>query len=64
GEPSQPPSFGINKLVATSYAGVNKGSFYHFFPSKQALVLAVIEAYAQDLQQRWHVAPVGDVFTA
>jgi TetR/AcrR family transcriptional regulator, transcriptional repressor for nem operon len=37
-------------------AGVNKGSFYHFFPSKQALVLAVIETYAQDVQQVWHEA--------
>ena len=37
-------------------AGVNKGSFYHFFPSKQALVLAVIETYAQDVRQVWHEA--------
>ena len=37
-------------------AGVNKGSFYHFFPSKQALVLTVIEAYAEDVQQVWHEA--------
>ncbi len=34
-------------------AGVNKGSFYHFFPSKQALVLAVIEAHTQQMQQGW-----------
>ena len=34
-------------------AGVNKGSFYHFFPSKQALVLAVIEAHTQQLQRGW-----------
>lgn len=31
-------------------AGVNKGSFYHFFPSKQALVLAVIEAHTHQVQ--------------
>jgi TetR/AcrR family transcriptional repressor of nem operon len=34
-------------------AGVNKGSFYHFFPSKQALALAVIEAYTQQMQRGW-----------
>lgn len=37
-------------------AGVNKGSFYHFFPSKQALVLTVIDAYAQYVQQMWEEA--------
>ena len=26
-------------------AGVNKGSFYHFFPSKQDLALAVIDGF-------------------
>lgn len=31
-------------------AGVKKGSFYHFFPSKQALTLAILESFAQDLQ--------------
>ena len=34
-------------------AGVNKGSFYHFFPSKQALTLAVIEAHGQRLRHIW-----------
>lgn len=35
------------------HAGVNKGSFYHFFPSKQALVLAVIDAYGEHIQTLW-----------
>lgn len=29
-------------------ARIQKGSFYHFFPSKQALVLTVIEEFAKD----------------
>ncbi len=28
-------------------AGVNKGSFYHFFPSKKELVLAIIDGHQQ-----------------
>lgn len=31
--------------ICTS-AGVNKGTFYHFFPSKSALVIAAIDEYA------------------
>lgn len=30
-------------------ANVNSGSLYHFFPSKQALLIGVLEQYAQDL---------------
>jgi len=34
------------------HAGVNKGSFYHYFPSKRALVLAMIdEAWEQMTEQ-------------
>lgn len=36
-----------------SRAGVRKGSFYHFFPSKQALVLAVLDAYGHQIQALW-----------
>ena len=31
-------------------AGVNKGTFYHFFPSKADLLVAAIEAYAEDFR--------------
>jgi len=34
---------GVHEI--STQAGVYKGSFYHFFPSKQALVLAVIDTY-------------------
>src|SRR5436189_3315484 len=30
-------------------AQANSGSFYHFFPSKEALLLAVLEAYLEGL---------------
>lgn len=33
-------------------ASVKKGSFYHFFPSKQALTLAVIDEYLLELKER------------
>lgn len=32
-------------------AGVSKGSFFHFFPSKQDLALAVMEQYREQLNQ-------------
>jgi TetR/AcrR family transcriptional repressor of nem operon len=47
---------GVQELC--THASANKGSFYHFFPSKQALALAVIEAHAQHLQQLWQKAPL------
>jgi AcrR family transcriptional regulator len=38
-----------NKIAAT--AGVSIGSLYQYFPSKEALVAAVIERHAQELSQ-------------
>lgn len=32
-------------------AGINKGSFYHFFPSKQALVLEALEGLWEEIRQ-------------
>jgi TetR/AcrR family transcriptional repressor of nem operon len=46
-------------LEICTQAGVHKGSFYHFFPSKQALVLAVIDTYGQHIRDLWE-----DVMTA
>lgn len=39
-------SVGVAEICAA--AGVKKGSFYHFFPSKQDLGLAVLEAYRRE----------------
>jgi TetR/AcrR family transcriptional repressor of nem operon len=39
---------GIADILAES--NVPKGSFYHFFPSKEALLLAVIGEFARELQ--------------
>lgn len=41
-------------------AGVKKGSFFHFFPSKQMLVLAVLDAWEQQLQALWEQAMTAD----
>lgn len=34
------------------HAGVKKGSFYHFYPSKQALTLAVLDAQFVDVKEK------------
>ena len=42
---------GIQQI--TDHAGVPKGSFYNHFESKEAFAVAIIEQYAQHLQQSW-----------
>lgn len=39
---------GVKEICDT--AGVQKGSFYHFFPSKQELTLALLEEYFTELK--------------
>jgi len=34
-------------------AGVNKGTFYHFFPSKSALLIATIEHYSAEIADKF-----------
>ena len=43
-----------NKIAAT--AGVSIGSLYQYFPSKEALVAAVVERHAQELSRVTHDA--------
>ncbi|NPA05784.1 MAG: TetR/AcrR family transcriptional regulator [Chloroflexi bacterium] len=47
-------------------AGVSKGAFYHHFPSKQAIFLAVLQAWVQRLENglRTALAAAPDVETA
>jgi len=40
--------------------GVHKGSFYHFFPSKQALGLAVLAIYGQHIRDLWEAGRRAD----
>ncbi|HAT49037.1 MAG: TetR/AcrR family transcriptional regulator [Nitrospirae bacterium] len=41
---------GVQELC--SHAGIKKGSFYHFFPSKQALTLAALDEMMGEIKQR------------
>jgi len=42
---------GVHEI--STQAGAYKGSFYHCFPSKQALVLAVIDTYGAHIRGLW-----------
>lgn len=44
-------SVGVAEICAT--AGVPKGSFYYFFPSKQDLALAVIDEHWERQRKQW-----------
>jgi len=41
----------VGVAAICEHAGVKKGSFYHFFPSKRELTLAVLDAYYADLKE-------------
>ena len=41
---------GVNELC--QHSGVKKGSFYHFFPSKQDLTLSALDVIAEDFERR------------
>lgn len=40
----------VGVAAICEHAGVKKGSFYHFYPSKQALTIAVLEAQFVDIK--------------
>lgn len=40
----------VGVAAICEHAGVKKGSFYHFYPSKQALTIAVLEAQFIDIK--------------
>ncbi len=42
----------VGVAAICDHAGVKKGSFYHFFPSKQELVLAMLDAFYLDMKER------------
>ena len=49
---------GVQELC--QQAGVKKGSFFHFFPSKRTLILAVLDAWGHHLQALWDKAMTAD----
>ena len=49
---------GVQELC--QQAGVKKGSFFHFFPSKRTLILAVLDAWGHHLQALWDQAMTAD----
>lgn len=51
-------AIGVAEICAR--AEVRKGSFYHFFPSKQALSVAAIDAYWEGQRPAWLAARDGD----
>ncbi|MBB1252521.1 TetR/AcrR family transcriptional regulator [Streptomyces alkaliterrae] len=51
-------SLGVAEICAA--AEVRKGSFYHFFDSKQALTLEVVDGYWTAQREQWHAALTGD----
>ena len=52
-------SVGTSQICAS--AGVNKGTFYHFFPSKSALLIAAIEEYATSFNDAFELIEQSDV---
>ena len=51
-------SVGVAEIAAR--AGVQKGSFYYFFPSKEALALAVIDEHWEAQRSQWTQILDGD----
>ena len=41
----------VGVAAICEHAGVKKGSFYHFYPSKQALTLAVLDAHFVEIKE-------------
>ena len=52
-------SFALFGLCAHA-AKINKGTFYHFFPSKIDLLLEVIEGYVTGIAQRYNAIAASD----
>jgi len=42
----------VGVAAICDHAGVKKGSFYHFYPSKQELTLAVLDTYFIDMKEQ------------